>query len=240
MRKKARSAAQKAATRKLVALNRRRRGKTTKRRRRNPVARPAVKTHIVQGRRRRKPAARRAVTRRRRRNPTRRMTMQGILNQQLMPAFQGGVGALGLDFAWGMLPLPANLKTGQLRHVVKGVGALGLGWLAANFVKPSTAAQLSTGALTVVMHTALRETIQTTVPQAAQFLGEYVEGMGYYNAGEIVSPQYNGNGNGNNMGQVPYGSPLTPMGEYMPDNGVGYYETDVEGDLMGMGVGIYE
>ncbi|MCP4410659.1 MAG: hypothetical protein GY807_23545 [Gammaproteobacteria bacterium] len=237
MRKKARSPAQKAATRKLVAFNKRRRSgtKTTRKtRRRNPTARPAMKTHVVQNSRR-KPAAR-AVPRRRS-NPAPRMTMQSIMNKQLMPALQGGVGALGLDFAWGMLPLPANLKTGQLRHVVKGVGALGLGWLAGNFMKPATAAQLSTGALTVVMHTALRETIQTTVPQAAQFLGEYIEGMGYYNAGEIVSPQYDTNDN-NNMGQVPYGSPLTPMG--MNDDNMSYYETDVEGDLMGMGVGVYE
>ncbi len=164
------------------------------------------------------------------------MTVAGLMNRNVMPAFQGGVGALGLDIIWGYMPIPANLKTGMLRHVVKGAGAIAMGWIAGNFVKPATATQLATGALTVVMHSAMRETVAQFAPNIP--LGEYVEGMGYYNAGQIASPQY---GN-NELGQVPYGSSMTPMGEYMgpDDNNMSYYETDVEGDMMGMGVGVYE
>jgi hypothetical protein len=157
------------------------------------------------------------------------MTVRSVVNNNLMPAFQGGIGALGLDILWGYVPLPVNLKTGMLRHIVKGVGALGLGFVAGNFVKPATATNLATGALTVIMHTAMRETMTQFAPNIP--LGEYVDpSLGYYNAGQIASEQ---------LGQTPYDSALTPMGEHM-DNGMGYYETGVEGDMMGMGVGVYE
>ncbi len=234
--RKRRSAAQKAATRKLVALNRRRRKSPTRRKRRsNPRARPAMKTYVTNPRRRRRAPTKRRSVRRRRSNPAQRMTMAGLMNRNVMPAFQGGAGALGLDIIWGYMPIPVNLKTGMLRHVIKGAGAIAMGWIAGNFVKPATATQLATGALTVVMHSAMRETVAQFAPNIP--LGEYVEGMGYYNAGEIASPQY---GN-NELGQVPYGSSLTPMGEYMPDDGnMSYYESGVEGDMMGMGVGVYE
>ncbi len=235
MARKRRTAKQRAATRRLVAMNRRRArgGGTTRRRRRNTARRrPAMRTYVANPRRRR------AV--RRRRNPNGgRITMRNVMNKSVMPAFQGAAGGVLLDVIWGYIPVPAtpggfNLKTGQLRHVFKGLGAIGMGMVAQQFVRQGTANALTTGALTTVMHTAMREMVQQFMPNIP--LGAYMEQvpygtpltpMGYYSAGQIASPQY-----GN-------------MGEYMgPDDnnmsGVGYYETGVEGDMMGHGMGIYE
>lgn len=230
---KRRTAAQKRATRKLVALNRGR--KRTRRRnpartsvRRSPRRRPTMRTYVANPRRKRRI--------RRRRNPSGgRLTMRNVMNRNVMPAFQGAAGGLLLDVVWGYVPDVGglNLKAGQLRHVFKGVGAIGLGMVAQQFMRPATATALTTGALTTVMHTAMREMLP--------MLGLNIP-LGYYNAGEIASPQYADNNMGEYMGQVPYGTPLTPMGEYMgPDDGnMSYYETGIEGDLMGMGVGTYE
>ncbi len=182
-----------------------------------------MRTYVANPRRKR---------RARRRNPSGgRMTMRNVMNRNVMPAFQGAAGGLALDVLWGYLPIPMQFKTGMLRHVIKGGGAVVMGMIAQNLVRPSTAHALTTGALTTVMHAAMRETVSQFMPNVP--LGEYMEGMGYYNAGQVVSP---------GMGQVPYGTPLTPMGEYMApdDNNMSYYETGVEGDMMGMGVGVYE
>lgn len=166
--------------------------------------------------------------------------MRNVMNNNVMPAFQGAMGGLSLDILWGYLPIPVEFKTGMMRHIIKGGGALAMGMVAQNFVRPATARSLTTGALTTVMHSALRETVAQFAPNIP--LGEYVEGMGYYSAGQITSPQYGNNNNNAGLGQVPYGSPMTPMGEYMgpDDSNMSAYESGVEGDLMGMGVGVYE
>ncbi len=228
-RKRRRSPAQRAATRRLVAMNRRRRRNPNNRRNtynRRPRRAKVMRTYVANPRRRRRSY--------RRRNPAaRRMTFQSVVNQNLMPAFQGGAGALALDIAWGYLPIPANMKVGPMRHFIKGAGALALGMIAGTtrLARPATIHNMTTGALTVIMHTAMRETVAQFAPNVP--LGEYMEGMGYYNAGQVTSPQF---------GQVPYGTPLTPMGEYMTDNGnMSAYETGIEGDFMNDAqMGVYE
>ncbi len=220
-RRKRRTPAQKRATRRLVAMNRRRRNPNNNRRRAPARRRPTMRTYVANPRRRRKA---------RRRNPSGgRMTMRNVMNRNVVPAFQGAAGGLALDVMWGYLPIPVQFKTGMMRHIIKGGGAIVMGMIAQNLVRPGTAHALTNGALTTVMHAAMRETVAQFMPNVP--LGEYMEGMGYYSAGQITSPQ---------MGQVPYGTPLTPMGEYMTDDNMGYYETGVEGDMMGMGVGVYE
>lgn len=155
----------------LMLINPRKRRKTTKKKvvkRRSPVRR----------------VAKRAVSKRRR-NPIRRKAgIMGIVQSTVMPAATAAAGAIGLDVVWGMAPIPENLKTGPMRHVVKAAGAIGLGMIAEMVVKKSTASQFATGALTVVMHQAMREGMTRFAPNIQ--LGEYVdEGgeMGYYGAG---------------------------------------------------------
>lgn len=95
----------------------------------------------------------------------------------LMPAATAAVGAIGLDLAWGKIGgmLPDSLKSGPVRHVAKAAGALALGALAGMVLKKDTANNLAIGALTVVLHGAMRETIQSAMPGVT--LGEYDDGM---------------------------------------------------------------
>ncbi len=169
----------------LLINPRRRRRKTTRRRaaRKAPVrARRRVARRRV---RRRNPAntfgvptyglRRKNPMHRRRRNPQRRGIM-GVVQ----PAFMGAAGALTLDIAWGYLPIPMNLKTGMLRHVVKGVGAIGLGYLVNMVASRKTADEMTKGAMTVVIHGCMREVAQQFMPQVP------LDGMGYYSAGTPV------------------------------------------------------
>lgn len=89
----------------------------------------------------------------------------------------GASGALALDIAWGYLPIPITLKTGMLRHVAKGVGAIALGYLANMVTTRSNAEQMTRGAMTVVIHGAMKEITQQFLPNVP------LDGMGYYSAG---------------------------------------------------------
>ena len=113
---------------------------------------------------------------------------------QVQPAFTSASGALALDLIWGFLPIPANLQMGPLRYLAKGAGAIGMGMLASQVVKKSTAEQMATGALTVIIHDAMREVTQNMLPAVP---------LGYYSAGQPVGEYVNG---------------LGGMGEYMPGN----------------------
>lgn len=191
-RRKPRSAAQRAATRKLVARNKRRR---------NPA--PARRRRAVSVVKRRRTPARRVTAAARKRRYRRNPASRGIVNTTLIPAAVAASGALSLDVLMGFLPVPENLKTGPLRHVVKGAGAIGLGWLAGMVVSKKTAGQLTTGALTVVLHDAMRETVARFMPSVP--LGYYSAGM---NAGAMG--MYTGMGEYTNMGAYIGGGETSP------------------------------
>jgi len=171
--KKRRSAAQKAATRKLVALNKsKKRGKTVvkakhKKRRRNPIA------NVTKRRKHRAVTSHRIARRHKRRsNPIAAKFGLGGMAKMAMSSAVAAGGALSLDLAWGFLPLPDAVKLGPMRHVAKGAGAIALGILAGFVVKKETANALATGAMTVVMYNAARELLANVAPQIA--LGEYM------------------------------------------------------------------
>lgn len=141
--------------------------------------------------------------RRRRKNPIRRnpkrrrsggkLNVGNIVQNTIMPAATAAGGAIGIDILMGLMPLPENLKTGPMRHLVKGAAAIGAGMLAANFVKPKTAELFTTGALTVVMYDAGREMIQNFAPDMAARMG--LSGMGlYYDDDELMGLGYPGAG----------------------------------------------
>lgn len=215
-RKKRRSAAQKRATAKMIAANKRRK---------NPVKRKRARRKVSV---RRKPARRRASRRRapqrrrrsttRRRNPT--LNMRTIQNQ-LMDAGTGAVGALGLDVIQGYLPIPANLKSGLIGTGVKALLAIGMGVVASNFkvIRGATANKMVNGALTVVLHDELKKQVQNFAPGIQ--MGEYLDddGLGYYGSGYpagVMDESYGG------------------MGSYLPE---------LDADDMGMeqeGLGLYE
>ena len=187
----------------LVNPRKRRRRKTTKRR-------ATALSRVT----RRSP-----VQRRRRRNPIGgKLSVKNVMKNTVMPSMTAAGGALALDVAWGSLPIPLGLKTGPLRHLVKGAGAIGMGMLAAMFTRPETAKLVATGAMTVVMHGAGRELIGRMAPNIP--LGMYeesdpftmdaldLEGMGYAGAG------YTG---------------VDEMGMGSCAEDMGLYETDMDG-----------
>lgn len=168
--------------------------------------------------RRRRSASKRAISRMRRRSskPAGLGGIKGITNQ-LLPAVTAAGGALALDVMWAYVPLPENLKTGPMRHVVKAAGAIGLGMLAGMVMKKDTANQLATGALTVVLHGAMRDMASRFAPaiklgdvgefEVSEGVGEYVdESMGYTGSG------YN---------------PEQGMGMQLTDQGMGMYMQDI-------------
>lgn len=176
----------------LMLINPRKR-KTTRRK-------TAVKRKVAV-KRRASPTRRRKSTRvvRRRRNPIR---AKGIVDSQLTPALTAASGALGLDILLGFMPIPEQFKTGPFRHVIKGVGAIVMGMAASQVLTKKTAEQMATGALTVVMHDAMKEVAQNAMPNLP---------LGYYSAGYPV----------NGMGE--YVNGLGTVGAYIPDADIDPY-----------------
>jgi hypothetical protein len=241
-RKKPRSAAQRAATKKLIASNRKRRAPA----RRAPAARAPAR------RKRRAPAASAAPTRRRRRSATgtrrkarrpfssaaaaskagrtlryRRRNPIGsfadIMDSKIMPAAYGAGGALLLDVALGLLPLPATLKVGPMAPVVKVAGAIGLGMAVGKVAGKRTGDRVAVGALTVTLYNIGKGFLRGRIPGLSD--GEY---MGEY------------------IGATPMLLPDGTIGEYIGDDmsgdDLGYIESGMQvgGDEMsGFETGVY-
>lgn len=180
--KKHRTAAQKAATRKLVALNRAKRTHSRKRR-----ANPIAEANPVQRARRRARRAVAHVTRRtRRRNP-----IGGAFNpmrdiaHMLQSAAIGAGGAIAVDLAVGRFGgmLPAMLTTGNMRHVTRAGVAVTLAAVLGKIAGARVARDVAQGSLTVIAHDA-------ALSMLAGATG--VHGMGYIpeeNLGFLPSEQ---------------------------------------------------
>lgn len=172
--------------------------KRVSRRRRNPIAGNPAKKRRRYSRRRRNPAGR-------------AMSLNKMLQRSLMPSVTAASGAIGLDLLMGFAPIPDALKTGPMRHLVKGAGAIGLGWLASMFVKPDMAQQFTTGALTVTIYSAGKEAINRFMPTIGARLGD----VGYYET-EMMGLGYAGAG-------------YSPYGLESEISGLGYYENEMDG-----------
>ncbi len=140
--RKPRSAAQKAATRKLVALNR-------SKRRSNPIA-------TNPKRRARRSVARTTTTirRRRHRNPISLKSPMALL----MPALMGAGGALAVNAAINYLPLPAFAKAGRTRYLTQFGLAFALGVFGKKFIG-AKAEEMAKGAMIVTMTNALKDVV---------------------------------------------------------------------------------
>lgn len=162
--------------------------KRRRRRARSPLA-ALYKSNPVTRRRHRRPAAvRRAVTRYRR-NPIEGRGKMRIMSL-LLPAAGIGLGAIGSELAMGYMPfIPANFKTGVLRHVTKGVISLAGGWLICK-VNRKAGEAFALGGLTIAFHDAAKEAIVSVMPNAK---------FGYYSPGSMM--------------------PMRQMGAYLPPNG---------------------
>lgn len=195
MAKKARSAAQKAATRKLIAFNRAKSRKSRPARsapkrsaHRAARAAPAPKKKKSRGTTARRgpggwpitstTAASRAGRALRHRRPNPISGVGAFVKTTLMPSVVGGAGALALDVAVAMLPLPPTMKTGPMAPLVKAAGAVGIGMLAGQFLGRRTGEQVAAGALTVTVYNVARQMLAKAsggrIPGLGEYVGEYV------------------------------------------------------------------
>jgi hypothetical protein len=127
-----------------------------KRRKSNPV--PALKTRTVV--RYRDKAPRRVS---RRRNPSPRRSKINLGNVVMNGAMQGAGGVITSVVA-GLLPLPANLKTGVPLAITKSVIAIGLGMGVAQYINPRLGENIATGGATVAIYDAMRSFMPSNIP----------------------------------------------------------------------------
>lgn len=176
--RKPRSAAQRAATKKLVALNRTHRTSNPSRRRRSYRAASRSTSVMHSIRRHRKT---------RRRNPI-SIPHMGAIGNTLKTAAFGAVGGIAVDALMTYLPLPASLitrtdatgRTNYMYYATKAAIALGIGSFGRKILG-SHASQLAEGALVVNIYDLMR----TLMTGAGMTLGYYnpgmvVRGMGAY------------------------------------------------------------
>jgi len=103
--------------------------------------------------------------------------MRGMINQLVIPAATAGGGAVLLDVLWGFVPIPDTIKSGPMRHVAKGLGAVMLGQLVGMMANKRMGDTMALGALTVTFHAAFREMTAQFMPQIP---------LGYYSAGPVA------------------------------------------------------
>jgi hypothetical protein len=119
-----------------------------------------------------------------RRNPTmrgyarraREMVGRNFVGRSLLPAAVGGAGALGLDVALAVLPVPAMLKAGALNIATRVAGALALGYLGKMLVNDRFGEQAMTGALVVTFYDGFKQAMTTYAPSVP--LSDYMNWNG--------------------------------------------------------------
>ena len=167
-------------------------------------ARAGLSSNPAPRRRRRAMRATSHVTRRRRarRNP---IGMGGIMGM-LGGAVWGAGGALAVNYAYNMLPLPASMKTGMMATVSQ----LGLAVAAGILLKPvlgRNAGKMAEGAMTVTAFQAL----QAMLPMSAG--GTSVAGLGYMSPGMVAGGNMLPNMSVPNFAGM--GEYVSGMGEYV-------------------------
>ena len=170
--RKPRTAAQKAATRKMLAANRSRR-------------RPARSSHAAPAHNpiRRKRRTLRALAhhtgprRRARRNPI-GLSAGGIMGN-VMASVEGAAGAIAVDYAMGMVGtmLPASLATGYANAAVRIAAAALLGTFGKKFLG-RTAEKMAVGSMTVTSYLALRDMLGASGP-TSMHVTTPMNGLGY-------------------------------------------------------------
>ena len=171
--KKTRSAAQKAATRKLVALNRAKRG--TAKRKRNPVAalRSVAGKVRKYARRRRNPISTAAI----------RPTVSSIVNVGTQ-SFQGAGGALLVNTALNYIPLPDQLKSGNGKYLARAAMAVAVGVFGSKVLPRNVAANMAVGAMTVAMHDMMLNVVSRAMPTLRLGdVGDYDDGVSEFVSG---------------------------------------------------------
>lgn len=223
-RKKARTAKQKAATRKMIAANRARaRGASRSRpaaaapkrraRRRSAASAAPVRRRASRRRGGWKITPAKTASRAGRQLRYRRPNPIDFALNTLTPSLVGGAGALGLDVVMGMLPIPDTLKNGPMAPLVKVAGAIGLGMIASKVVNRRVGEQVAAGAITVQVYNFAKAMLIKVGGGKIPGLSMYPDGY----LGEYVS--------GEEMPSLGYRDSGMQVGEY--DNSMSGYESGV-------------
>lgn len=148
---------------------------------------------------------RRVSVHRRRRVGYRRNPIGAIggmsLPSMLFPAVMIGAGAVGSELIMGYLPLPANLKTGMMRHLTKGAVGVAGGMAISKFLRQRKLGEaFALGALVIASHDAIKELILQFRPgtnfgmhmyMPSRRMGSFGDGgdnaFGYVNPAQLTS-----------------------------------------------------
>lgn len=111
------------------------------------------------------------------------ITGRGIVGQYLVPAGLGGVGALGLDIAWGYAAphMPAQLQTGWLSLAAKSALVIGGVMLVGKFLPRfrQKVQVAGVGAITVLAANAIKGAAQGILPATTPGLSGYIDYQSY-------------------------------------------------------------
>jgi hypothetical protein len=196
----------------------------------NPRPRRRRRIHYRRRARRANPIMRRRhhYVRRRRRASNPRLSLRGVQHQVMstvVPAAIGGVGAVGLDLAWGYGAsyLPAQMQTGWGATVSKLGAALLIGYGLARFTPVSKKAVASgvLGAVTVIAYQTIRDFAKKTFPDVKGFGGyaDYVDYslMADRRLGDVAAYMPGGRPSLGFVNPAPLLDQAN-MGAYMPDS----------------------
>ena len=121
--------------------------------------------------------------RRYRRNPT----GGSFAQRTAMPAAIGAAGAIGVDLALALLPVPDTFKTGMMRPIARIAAGIGIGMVVAQFMNRDAGAKAALGAITVIVYDTAKTFLQQNVPAlplsdandypAIEYVDQYGNGM---------------------------------------------------------------
>jgi hypothetical protein len=154
-----------------------------------PRRRHRRRSSVVAAAPHRRRSRRRHVTRLRR-NPLRmgNFSIKRFMNDALMPAGVGAVGALGVDLAlgYGGHYLPASLQTGLPNTLVRLAGAVGVGYVAGMAAGKKFGEAATAGAITVTLYDLIKGYVKGAMPSLP------LSGMGWVSPGLQVGGGYGG------------------------------------------------
>lgn len=198
MARRRRTATRRRATRQVAVF----RANPVRRRKRRAPMRARRRRSFMSNPVRRVSRRRKSSVRRFRRNPSVRGAAVNF-GKMLMPAMGIGAGAVGAEILMGYLPIPANFKTGVLRHVTKGLVGVAAGMILGKVFKMKRLGNyFALGAVAIATHDAIKELIASKASSInTSGFGQYVRplprqfgGMGYINPaaasrlGQYVQP----------------------------------------------------
>lgn len=182
-RKKPRSAAQKAATKRMLSARRAGSPKRHAKRRSNPVSANPIGIHRVKRHKRHSVKARS-----RRRNPLHMPAGASGVASMLMSSVHGAGGALIVNTALNYIPMPAMLKSGNGKYIARVGVALALGVFGGKVLPKKVAANMAVGAMTVAFHDLVLGLASQAMPSAKLGdIGDYDDGVAAYVSGQGVA-----------------------------------------------------